>query len=62
MILSSSIEALSLWIQKEVDKQSFATISTIVQIHDGKIAFIERSVTEKVKPIESIGGHYEKKK
>lgn len=49
------------WLEREVKHHEFGEIQLTVQIHDGKVAFIHRTATEKVKTTGYTGGRYDGK-
>jgi hypothetical protein len=49
------------WLRKQSEAVSLADLTISIKIHDGKIALIERTVTEKSKPTTgNTGGAYER--
>ncbi|NQT60377.1 MAG: hypothetical protein HQ557_15470 [Bacteroidetes bacterium] len=57
----NTISQIVRWLEDQVNKNSFADISINLKVHDGKIALIEKTVTEKTKLSTGYtGGHYDK--
>ena len=43
-------EELAEWLRSQSTKHDYAELSVTVKIHDGKVAIVERGVTERIKP------------
>lgn len=57
--LSPEIAAVAAWMEENRNRYAFADISVTLRIHDGALTLAERTVHEKVKPAELLGGRHE---
>ncbi len=47
---TEKVRGVFLWMLKEIKTMSYGEIHVVLKVHDGKIAYIERSKTLKEKP------------